>query len=143
FPVLKPSTWAGSPCHELGVRIYWAGMTRAGFYPRAAALFVDLLAFALAAHAVVLADIVANQQFNTNDFGTVTGVGAVLVVVEIVGCFRALRADGLALHDLAAGTAVFHRAAAESPRGFAPVLAEAATTDVTTADNGAPATVEA
>jgi uncharacterized RDD family membrane protein YckC len=193
-------------------------MHRAGFFPRAAALFIDLLVFCVAAHAVVLADVLANDRLRTNDFGTISGIGVVLVVIAIMclemlpggdgmpgkrmmrlevraaadgspaptpmrvrralakfaafflvpfpvflftitgpnaggwgmpsymhdglgvvaivdtviaggavlvvvwGCFRALRADGLALHDLAAGTAVFHKSAAGGGRGFLPVL---------------------
>ena len=45
---------------------------------------------------------------------TVIAGGAVLVTVA--GCFRALRADGLALHDLAAGTAVFRKPASGGGR---------------------------
>ena len=194
-------------------------MDRAGFFPRAAALFIDLFVFAFAAHSAVLADVLANQRLNTGDFGTISGVGVVVVVIAImclemlpgggdgmpgkrlmrlevraaadgspaptsmrvrralakfaafflvpfpvylfvitgpngglwrmpvymfdglgvvaivdtviaggavlvavVGCFRALRADGLALHDLAAGTAVFRRPAIGGGRGFLPVL---------------------
>jgi uncharacterized RDD family membrane protein YckC len=194
-------------------------MHRAGFFPRAAALFIDLLVFCVAAHAVVLADVLANDRLRTNDFGTISGIGVAVVVIAIMclemlpggdgmpgkrmmrlevraaaadgspaptpmrvrralakfaafflvpfpvflftitgpnaggwgmpsymhdglgvvaivdtviaggavlvtvgGCFRALRADGLALHDLAAGTAVFHRSAIGGGRGFLPVL---------------------
>jgi len=59
-------------------------MHRAGFFPRAAALFIDLLVFCVAAHAVVLADVLANDRLHTNDFGTISGVGTVLVVIAIM-----------------------------------------------------------
>lgn len=190
-------------------------MERAGFFPRAAALLVDLLVFMAGAHLAMIADVLANQLWQTHDFGTVSGIGAILVLLafatmEVVygaspgkwamrltlagedqqpaaramllrravakyagfllsafpiyllamtgpyggfswmpsymhdgfyligivdaviagcaiilitaGCFRALRPDGRALHDLAAGTAVFHKPNTLRQRGFTPVL---------------------
>jgi uncharacterized RDD family membrane protein YckC len=52
-----------------------------------------------------------------------------LTVFIIVGCFRALRSDHQAYHDLAAGTAVFWTTELRAARGFVPVIARAATTE--------------
>jgi uncharacterized RDD family membrane protein YckC len=51
--------------------------------------------------------------------GAVLAVGAMLLVTG--GCFRALRPDARAMHDMAAGTAVFFRPHG-SVRGFTPII---------------------
>jgi uncharacterized RDD family membrane protein YckC len=59
-------------------------MERAGFYPRAAALFLDLLLFSVEAHLAVLADMWAGDALHTHDFGTISGVGVILAVISFV-----------------------------------------------------------
>jgi uncharacterized RDD family membrane protein YckC len=58
-------------------------------------------------------------------FWTDAVVTAAVSVFVIVGCFRALKADHQAFHDLAAGTAVFATRELVRARGFVPLLASA------------------
>jgi uncharacterized RDD family membrane protein YckC len=43
------------------------------------------------------------------------------MLLVTAGCFRSLRPDGRAMHDMAAGTAVFFRPQSRT-RGFTPVM---------------------
>jgi len=52
--------------------------------------------------------------------GAAFAVATMLLVTA--GCFRALRPDGRAMHDVAAGTAVFFRPQSRA-RGFTPIIA--------------------
>ena len=58
-------------------------------------------------------------------FWTDVVVTAGVTVFVIVGCFRALKPDRQAFHDLAAGTAVFATRELVRARGFVPLLAPA------------------
>ena len=57
------------------------GMERAGFYPRAAALLVDVLAVAAVAHAAVYFDAVLNQSGVLMYFGPISGAGTAAAVL--------------------------------------------------------------
>ena len=57
------------------------GMERAGFYPRAAALLVDVLLVTAAAHAAVYFDAVLNQAGVIMYFGPITGVATAAAVL--------------------------------------------------------------
>jgi uncharacterized RDD family membrane protein YckC len=59
-------------------------------------------------------------------FGWVDVALEVCVAIYIVaGCFRVLRADRLAFHDVVAGTAVYRRAEVSGSGGFSPLAVEA------------------
>jgi len=52
-----------------------------------------------------------------------------LTVFIIIGCFRAMKSDRQAYHDLAAGTALFWTSELRATRGFVPVITRGATAE--------------
>jgi uncharacterized RDD family membrane protein YckC len=65
----------------------------------------------------------------TGIFWTDVVVAAGLTIFIVIGCFRAMKAERQAYHDLAAGTAVFWTRDLRASRGFVPIIARPATSD--------------